>query len=73
MDLPDSAARALDTLRLQGRGLRFEVAKLCGEERHRLSVRYLDAESREVRLGLLYDEDKAALERLRERLAQPPV
>jgi hypothetical protein len=69
VDLPEQAARALEVVRRQGRDVRFEIAKVCGDERYRLSVRYKAAGGDDVRLGLLYSEDRAALEDLRARLA----
>jgi hypothetical protein len=69
MELPDQAARALDAVRRDGRDLRFEVAKVCGDGRYRLSVRFHQGAGDEVRLGLVYSEDGAALEELRARLA----
>ena len=71
MDLPEQAARALDVVRRDGVDVRFEIAKVCGEERYRLSVRYRKGGSDEVRLGLLYSPDRVALEDLRLRLAGP--
>jgi hypothetical protein len=72
MDLPDQAARALDAVRRDASELRFEVAKVCGESRYRLSVRFRKGAADEVRLGLLYSDDRAALEDLRARLAGAP-
>ncbi len=69
MQLPERAARALDVVRRDGRDLRFEVEKICHSERYRLSVRYRSASGNDVRLGLLYSEDRAALEALRAQLA----
>ncbi len=68
MELPDQAARALAQLRADGRALRFTVDEVCHSGRHRLSVRYPGTDGREVRLGLLYDLDRAALEQLAARL-----
>ncbi len=69
MDLPEKAARALEILRRDGRALRFGVDEICDSGRYRLSVRYHGTEGDEVRLGLLYSEDREALEVLRARLA----
>ncbi len=69
MQLPERAARALDVVRRDGRDLRFEVEEICHSERYRLSVRYRSASGNDVRLGLLYSEDRAALEALRAQLA----
>jgi hypothetical protein len=70
MDLPEQAARALEVVRREGRDVRFELAKVCGDERYRLSVRYRKAAGGDdIRLGLVYSDDRAALEELRARLA----
>lgn len=71
MELPDQAARALEVIRRDGRDLRFEVAKICESTRYRLSVHYRPPHGGEFRLGLLYSEDREALERLRDALAVP--
>jgi hypothetical protein len=68
MDLPDQAARALDAVRRDGDDVRFEIAKVCGETRWRLSVRFRKGGGDPVRLGLLYSEDREGLEELRLRL-----
>lgn len=73
MELPDQAARALEVVRRDGRDLRYEVARICESDRYRLSVRYQPSAGGEFRLGLLYSEDRAALERLREALAAAEV
>ncbi len=70
--LPDQAVRALETVRRDGRDVRFEVTKICESKRWRLSVRYEQATGGEFRLGLLYSEDRDALERLRAALAADP-
>ncbi len=69
MELPDKAAEALAVLRRDGRPLRFVVDEICHTDRHRLSVRYRSADGDEVRLGLLYSEDRQGLEALGVRLA----
>jgi hypothetical protein len=73
MDLPEKAARALGVLRRDGRALRYTVEEVCHTGRHRLSVRYLADDGNEVRLGLLYSDDREGLEALRGRLAMAPV
>jgi hypothetical protein len=69
MDLPEKAALALEVLRRDGRALRFGVEEVCHSGRYRLSARYKAAEGDEVRLGLLYSEDREGLEALGARLA----
>ncbi len=68
MELPARAAQAGEVLRREGRELRFEVGQVCESGRYRLSARYRSAAG-EVRLGLVYSEDREALEELRARLA----
>lgn len=68
MDLPEKAARALEVLRRDGRALRYGVEEVCHTGRYRLSVRYRAADGNEVRLGLLYSEDREGLEALLVRL-----
>ncbi len=69
MELSEAAARALEVVRRDGRDLRFGVDEICHSGRWRLSVRYRAADGEEVRLGLLYSEDREALERLGATLA----
>lgn len=69
MELPEQAARALEAVRSEGRELRFEVDEICHSKRFRLSVRYVRRAGDSFRLGLLYAEDRAALERLASVLA----
>lgn len=69
MELTDTAARALAVVRREGRELRFAVDEICHSERYRLSVRYRAPSGEEVRLGLLYGTDEAALLALGEALA----
>jgi len=74
VELPDKAARALETVRRTGRIVRFEVRKGCEQERWRLKVIYLAVDARtgatsEVQLGLLWSEDRRAIQELRDRLA----
>jgi hypothetical protein len=72
MDLPETAARALGSVRAQAGRIRFEIRKACEQERWRLKVCYLPAGAPpgalEVQLGLLWSEDREALEALRHRL-----
>jgi hypothetical protein len=69
VELTDTAARALAVVRRDGRELRFAVDEICHSERYRLSVRYRAPSGEEVRLGLLYGTDEAALLALGEALA----
>lgn len=69
MELPETAARALAVVRRDGRDLRFPVDKICESDRFRLSVRYRAPSGEEIRLGLLYSEDRATLEALAAELA----
>jgi hypothetical protein len=66
--LPPQAEAALEVARRDGEDLRFVVLEHCETRRFRLSVRYR-AGGRDVNLGLLWSEDRAALEALRARLA----
>jgi hypothetical protein len=72
VELPDQAARALEVIRRDGVGVRFELTKVCGESRFRLSVRYRQGNGDDVRVGLLYSEDRAGLEELLSRLEATP-
>jgi hypothetical protein len=72
MELPESAARALAAVRRDGRDLRFPVDEICHSSRFRLSVRYRTPAGEEIRLGLLYSEDRAALEALAAALVAAP-
>ncbi len=74
MELTDTAVRALAVVRRDGRDLRFPVDEICHSHRFRLSVRYRAPSGEEIRLGLLYSEDRAALEALGAALASdvPP-
>jgi hypothetical protein len=67
--LSDQAERALAIVRRDGRAIRFVVDEICHSSRYRLSVRYQRPEGDEVRLGLVYSEDRAALEALGRELA----
>ena len=75
MQLPEHAARALEVVRREGRGVRFEIKKACEQERWRLKVCY-DAPdacacgTEEVQLGLLWAEDLAGLEALKRTLEE---
>lgn len=68
MELTEQAALALAVVRRDGEDVRFEVGKLCGEARFRLSVRYR-SRGDEVRLGLAFSPDRAELDALHARLA----
>ena len=70
MELPAPAARALAVVRRDGRELAYGVDEICHSRRFRLSVRYRDAAGEARRLGLLYSEDRAALEALGAALAR---
>jgi hypothetical protein len=69
VDLPERAARALEALRRDRRVLRFGVDEICHSGRYRLSVRYRGSDGGEVRLGLVYSQDREGLEALGARLA----
>ena len=70
LSLPPAAAHALETARAEGVDHRYVVLEHCHTGRWRLSVRYRvpGPEPREVNLGLLWSEDRAGLEALREAL-----
>jgi hypothetical protein len=68
MVLPEKAAAALAVVRRDGQDVRFEVKKGCEDPRYRLSVRYRSREGNEIRLGLLYSEDRASLLALLDKL-----
>jgi hypothetical protein len=75
MQLPEHAVRALEVVRREGRGVRFEIKKACEQERWRLKVCYgtPDASAggaKEVQLGLLWAEDLAGLEALKRKLEE---
>jgi hypothetical protein len=74
MQLPEHAARALEVVRREGRGVRFEIKKACEQERWRLKVCYapdaLASGAKEVELGLLWAEDLAGLEALKRKLEE---
>jgi hypothetical protein len=75
MQLPENAARALEVVRREGCGVRFEIKKACEQERWRLKVCYgvPDARAggtREVEIGLLWAEDLAGLEALKRKLEE---
>jgi hypothetical protein len=74
----EDAERALATARAQGRELRFDLREHCHTGRYRLSVRYQVPDPkggppRDVNLGLLWSEDRPALEALKERLERAGV
>lgn len=71
--LTDQALRALEVARAEGHDHRFVVLEHCHTGRYRLSVRYRvddpkGGPARDVNLGLLWSEDRAAVEALRDRL-----
>jgi hypothetical protein len=70
--LADAARRALEVARGEGKDLRYVLLEHCHTGRFRLSVRYRveppGGEPRDVNLGLLWHEDRAALEALRAEL-----
>ena len=73
MELPPDAARALEAVRRTGRDVRFEIRQACEQERWRLKVLYrvpdpATGQDREVQLGLVWSEDRPALEALARRL-----
>lgn len=72
MDLPETAARALASVRERAGRVRFEIRKACQQERWRLKVCYLLAGAEEgtpeTQLGLLWSEDREGLQALRRRL-----
>ena len=75
MQLPEHAARALEMVRREGRGVRFEIKKACEQERWRLKVCYGAPGARaggteEVEVGLLWAEDLAGLEALKRKLEE---
>jgi hypothetical protein len=71
MPLTEQATRALEVVRRDGRDLRFEVTEICHAKRYRLSVHYRAASGDDVRLGLLYSTDRAALESVQAELSTP--
>jgi hypothetical protein len=71
MQLPENASRALDVVRREGRGVRFEIKKACEQERWRLKVCYVPAAGgAETQVGLLWSEDLAGLEALKRSLEE---
>jgi len=70
MQLPEQAVRALEVVRRDGRGVRFEIRKACEQERWRLKVRYVAAGGGEVEVGLLWSDDQAGLEALKRKLEE---
>jgi len=69
VELTEQAAHALEVVRRDGAEVRFEVGKMCGDARFRLSVRYRARGGDEVRLGLAFSAERAELEALRARLS----
>ena len=70
MQLPEQAVRALEVVRREGRGVRFEIRKACEQERWRLKVCYVAAGGGEVQVGLLWSDDQAGLEALKRKLEE---
>jgi hypothetical protein len=70
MQLPEQAAKALETVRRDGRGVRFEIKKACEQERWRLKVCYGAPGGGEVQLGLVWSDDLHGLEALKRRLEE---
>jgi len=71
MQLPEHAARALEVVRREGRGVRFEIKKACEQERWRLKVCYAPPVGEgETQLGLLWADDLAGLEALKRKLEE---
>lgn len=70
MQLPEQAVRALEVVRRDGRGVRFEIKKACEQERWRLKVCYEDRAGGEVQVGLLWSEDQSGLEALKRKLEE---
>ncbi len=70
MQLPDTAARALEAVRRDGRAVRFEIRKACEQERWRLKMCYPGPGGGEVQVGLLWSEDRAGIEALKRRLEE---
>ena len=71
MQLPEQAVRALEVIRRDGRGVRFEIKKACEQERWRLKVCYTPrADGGEVQVGLLWSDDQAGLEALKRKLEE---
>jgi len=69
MELTPQAAQALAVVRQTGRDVSYEVTEICHSQRWRLSVRFVARSGERQRLGLLYSEDRAALETLLAELA----
>jgi hypothetical protein len=70
MQLPEQAVRALEVIRRDGRGVRFEIRKACEQERWRLKACYPSTEGGEVQIGLLWSDDRAGLEALMRKLEE---
>ncbi len=71
MQLPEQAVRALDVVRRDGRGVRYEIKKACEQERWRLKVCYrTSADGGEVQVGLLWSDDREGLEALKRTLEE---
>ncbi len=75
MQLPESAARALEAIRRDGKRVRFEIKKACEQERWRLKACYGPVDAApggpgEVQLGLLWSDDLPGLEDLKRSLEE---
>ena len=71
MELPEQAVRALEVVRRDGRGVRYEIKKACEQERWRLKVCYRTTNSGgEVQVGLLWSDDLEGLEALKRGLEE---
>lgn len=70
MELPESAARALEAIRRDRSGVRFEIRKACEQERWRLKVCYAGADGAEVQLGLLWTGDHDGVVALKRKLEE---
>jgi hypothetical protein len=71
MQLPEQAVRALDVVRRDGRGVRYEIRKACEQDRWRLKVCYRTSEGGgEVQVGLAWSDDLEGLETLKRSLEE---
>jgi len=71
MELPEQAVRALEVVRRDGRGVRFEIKKACEQERWRLKLCYAaPGGAGEVQVGLLWSDDREGLEALKRKLEE---
>jgi hypothetical protein len=71
MQLPEQAVRALDVVRRDGRGVRYEIRKACEQDRWRLKVCYRTSKGGgEVQVGLAWSDDLEGLEALKRSLEE---